>query len=197
MVKEFLGSSEYRQGLDCKAESTVDSPYGRYLRTYMKSLHRILFLSLSLVVLFGSLAFAQKTVHVRTYTRKDGTVVKAHNRAAPGTSNSSRSNSSSNSSRSSSSDSERPGIYTSTRARTVGVERDGHAKIKRRESAKHDFMVLHPCPVTGRMSGKCPGYVIDHVNPLACGGADDSSNMQWQTKEAAKAKDKWERKGCH
>lgn len=28
------------------------------------------------------------------------------------------------------------------------------------------------------------------------GGADDPGNMQWQTKEDAKAKDKWVRKGC-
>jgi len=40
------------------------------------------------------------------------------------------------------------------------------------------------------------GYVVDHVVPLACGGADAPSNMQWQTAEEAKAKDKWERNGC-
>jgi hypothetical protein len=34
--------------------------------------------------------------------------------------------------------------------------------------------------------------VIDHIVPLKRGGADSASNMQWQTKEAAKAKDKWE-----
>jgi hypothetical protein len=55
-------------------------------------------------------------------------------------------------------------------------------------------MESHPCPVTGAPSGKCPGYVIDHIQALAVGGADDPSNMQWQTKEAAKAKDKWERR---
>lgn len=37
-----------------------------------------------------------------------------------------------------------------------------------------------------------PGYVIDHVVPLKRGGADAPRNMQWQTIEAAKAKDKWE-----
>ena len=42
----------------------------------------------------------------------------------------------------------------------------------------------------------CPGYVIDHIKPLTCDGADDPSNMQWQTKAESKAKDKWERKGC-
>ena len=41
------------------------------------------------------------------------------------------------------------------------------------------------------------GYVIDHIVPLACGGADVPSNMQWQTVAAAKAKDKVERSGCH
>ena len=38
--------------------------------------------------------------------------------------------------------------------------------------------------------------MIDHVKPLACGGADDPSNMQCQTVEDGKAKDKWERIGC-
>jgi hypothetical protein len=41
-----------------------------------------------------------------------------------------------------------------------------------------------------------PGYVVDHIKPLACGGADAPSNMQWQTIAAAKAKDKVERDGC-
>jgi hypothetical protein len=34
--------------------------------------------------------------------------------------------------------------------------------------------------------------VIDHVQALKHGGADASSNMQWQTKDAAMAKDKVE-----
>lgn len=58
-------------------------------------------------------------------------------------------------------------------------------------SAKREFM-----KITGFPHGR-PGYVIDHIIPLACGGADDPSNMQWQTREDAKAKDEWERKGCH
>jgi hypothetical protein len=37
---------------------------------------------------------------------------------------------------------------------------------------------------------------VDHITPLACGGADTPSNMQWQTIAAAKAKDRVERAGC-
>ena len=48
---------------------------------------------------------------------------------------------------------------------------------------------------TGYPHGRT-GYVIDHIQPLACGGADTPSNMQWQTKAAAAAKDKTERAGC-
>lgn len=67
-----------------------------------------------------------------------------------------------------------------------------HGKYKRDPLQKRAFMRQHPCPSTGRTSGACPGYVVDHVRPLKRGGADIPSNMQWQTKEAAKAKDKWE-----
>lgn len=35
---------------------------------------------------------------------------------------------------------------------------------------------------------------MDHVVPLACGGADSPSNMQWQTAADAKQKDKVERR---
>ena len=70
------------------------------------------------------------------------------------------------------------------------------ARIKRSQSAKVEFKREHPCPSTGKAKGPCKGYVIDHINPLACGGPDVPSNMQWQTVADAKAKDKWERQGC-
>lgn len=70
------------------------------------------------------------------------------------------------------------------------------AKIPRSSHAKAEFKRLHPCPATGRPRGPCPGYVIDHVRALACGGHDAPSNMQWQTVADGKAKDKWERKDC-
>ena len=73
-----------------------------------------------------------------------------------------------------------------------GVARDNHGRIKRSSHAKSEFKHSHPCPSTGKRSGSCPGYVVDHVKPLKRGGADAPSNMQWQTKEAAKAKDRVE-----
>jgi hypothetical protein len=79
------------------------------------------------------------------------------------------------------------------RSRAVpGVARDKRGRIARSAIARHSFQKSHPCPSTGRSSGACPGYVIDHVNPLKRGGADSPSNMQWQTAEAAKQKDKTE-----
>ncbi|WP_186289482.1 HNH endonuclease [Methylomonas koyamae] len=66
----------------------------------------------------------------------------------------------------------------------------------RSQTAIRDFKQAHPCPTNGNTKGACPGYVIDHIEPLACGGADAPTNMQWQTTADAKAKDKWERSDC-
>jgi hypothetical protein len=70
--------------------------------------------------------------------------------------------------------------------------RNKKGKIKRSETATRDFRKSSPCPSTGKTSGACKGYVIDHVKPLKEGGADEPSNMQWQTVAAAKAKDRTE-----
>ena len=59
-------------------------------------------------------------------------------------------------------------------------------------TARTRFQRQNPCPVNGKTTGPCPGYVVDHVQPLKRGGADVPSNMQWQTKAAAKAKDRIE-----
>jgi hypothetical protein len=56
----------------------------------------------------------------------------------------------------------------------------------RSSSAKHEFMRQ-----TGYPHGR-PGYVVDHIRALKRGGADAPSNMQWQTRAEARAKDKWE-----
>ena len=78
----------------------------------------------------------------------------------------------------------------STPLRYTAAPRDSHGRVKRSEAAKADYMRQ-----TGYPHGR-PGYVVDHIKPLACGGADAPSNMQWQTIAEAKAKDKVERAGC-
>lgn len=77
---------------------------------------------------------------------------------------------------------------TSHRKRTTTSTRK--APVPRSRSAKADFLRQSGYP-HGR-----PGYVVDHIIPLACGGADAPYNMQWQSIDDAKAKDKVERKGC-
>jgi hypothetical protein len=69
-------------------------------------------------------------------------------------------------------------------SRCTTCPRDSHGKIKRSPEARKNFERQ-----TGYPHGR-KGYVIDHIVPLACGGADAPSNMQWQTKAEAKAKDK-------
>ncbi len=70
--------------------------------------------------------------------------------------------------------------------------RDSHGRLKRCAAARAAFQRLNPCPSTGDTKGPCPGYVVDHIIPLKRNGADDPSNMQWQTVEDAKLKDRVE-----
>lgn len=132
---------------------------------------------------------ADKTVHVRGYTRKDGTYVAPHDRRAAGTATMTTTSTAGVRS-----------VHTYRRGYMAEgitphstVQRDKHGRIKRSHAAKAAFEREHPCPSTGKTSGRCRGYVVDHVRALECGGPDDPSNMQWQTTADAKAKDKTER----
>jgi hypothetical protein len=134
-----------------------------------------------------------KSQHVGSYTRKNGTVVRSYNRAPAGTAT-----------HAAAPRVVAPRVATRPRAGTPKAStrkstaacatcpRDGRGRIARSETAKHDFQKSHPCPATGKASGPCPGYVVDHVTPLKRGGADSPRNMQWQTTVVAKAKDKIE-----
>ena len=59
-------------------------------------------------------------------------------------------------------------------------------------AAKHAFERQHPCRPPGGRADGCPGYAVDHVKALECGGADAPTNMQWQTVAEGKAKDRTE-----
>jgi hypothetical protein len=66
----------------------------------------------------------------------------------------------------------------------------------RSHSVIAEFKRHNPCPATGKPQGACPGYVIDHIEPLCAGGADHPANMQWQTRQDSLRKDADERRLC-
>jgi len=59
------------------------------------------------------------------------------------------------------------------------TKRSSNGRIKRSAAARAEFMRR-----TGHPKGR-KGYVVDHIIPLECGGADDPSKMQWQTVQKA------------
>lgn len=61
----------------------------------------------------------------------------------------------------------------------VRAKKSKAKKYKRNPRVRAQFMRNNPCPSTGRRRGACPGYHVDHIKPLACGGADATWNMQW------------------
>jgi len=136
-------------------------------------------------------AKGDKSVHVNGYYRKDGTYVHGYDRAAPGSA--STATSSTLLGGSVKTQPYRKDYIAQNHRPDSSVRIDRHGKIKRSKAEKDAFRRGNPCPSTGKNNGACPGYVVDHINALECGGADAAGNMQWQTAEAAKEKDRTER----
>jgi hypothetical protein len=59
------------------------------------------------------------------------------------------------------------------------VIRDVDGTTTRSTKVINAFKRQWACPSTGMNKGACPGWAIDHVVPLACGGLDVVWNMQW------------------
>lgn len=79
------------------------------------------------------------------------------------------------------------------------VERDYNDKIARDQRVLREFKREYPCPSTKLRFGPCPGWNIDHIIPLACGGCDAMGNLQWLPVEIKRCagtvcKDRWEHK---
>lgn len=78
------------------------------------------------------------------------------------------------------------------------IPRYADGTIKRSTTVRNQFVAHNPCPVTGAITGACPGWEVDHVIPLACGGCDAVYNMQWLPVAIKRCsdkpcKDRWER----
>ena len=58
------------------------------------------------------------------------------------------------------------------------------------------FVKKYACPVNGKHTEICPGWVVNYVKPLCAGGADRLSNLQWQTVATAKRKEREAQKMC-
>jgi hypothetical protein len=135
----------------------------------------------------GSRSGSSRSTHPRSYSGGSRSYSRSYSYSHP------RSYSGTRSYSSHSGTSSRSYSYSSSRSSRstycVSCTRDSRGRIKRSPEAKYDFERSHPCPATGKTSGSCPGYVVDHVVPLKRGGPDAPGNMQWQTKADAKAKD--------
>ena len=62
---------------------------------------------------------------------------------------------------------------------TDKVVRLADGSIRRRADVLAAFQRIHPCPATLSKTGPCPGWQKNHVQPLACGGADAVYNLMW------------------
>lgn len=69
--------------------------------------------------------------------------------------------------------------------------RNADGSIKRSTAVLNAFKRIHPCPATGLTTGACPGWAIDHPLPIACGGCDAVSNMQWLPDRIKSCSDPW------
>lgn len=70
------------------------------------------------------------------------------------------------------------------------------ARIPRDSEVLREFQRLTPCPATGMTYGKCPGWQIDHIEPLCAGGADKVHNLQWLTVQEHKWKTRTDVRVC-
>jgi len=71
-----------------------------------------------------------------------------------------------------------------------------NAEYKRSKAVLRAFVYQQACPATGMHRLPCPGWQIDHIIPLKCGGPDDLENLQWLTVQAHKEKTKREAMLC-
>ena len=72
------------------------------------------------------------------------------------------------------------------------------APVDRSRTLRAEFQRENPCPSTGRTSGACPGWQVDHAVPLCLGGqaVDARANLRWITVEDHKRKTREDVRHC-
>lgn len=70
------------------------------------------------------------------------------------------------------------------------------AELPRDRRTVAEFKRANPCPANGKTRGACPGWEIDHIQPLCANGPDRADNMQWLSKSAHKEKTKRDVAAC-
>lgn len=70
------------------------------------------------------------------------------------------------------------------------------ARIPRNSEVLREFQRQTPCPATQSTTGPCPGWQIDHIEPLCAGGADRLENLQWLTVQEHKWKTRTDVRVC-
>lgn len=68
--------------------------------------------------------------------------------------------------------------------------------VDRSWAVRAEFQRHHPCPSTEQPRGACPGYQVDHIQALKCGGRDELGNLQWLAVEAHREKTRRDMRGC-
>ena len=68
------------------------------------------------------------------------------------------------------------------------VTRNASGATSRSPQVIAAFKSRWACPSTGGHRGSCPGWAIDRVIPLDCGGVDAVWNMQWLPDQIKSAK---------
>ena len=66
----------------------------------------------------------------------------------------------------------------------------------RSRTVRAEFMRQQPCPSTGATRGPCPGWQVDHIEALVCGGRDELRNLQWLQVQQHREKTRVEVKLC-
>ena len=66
----------------------------------------------------------------------------------------------------------------------------------RSAALRAEFMRWNPCPSTGETRGPCPGWQVDHIEALVCGGRDELGNLQWLQVQQHREKTRVEVKLC-